>query len=219
MKNYKYTFILLTLCCLVLAGCDKYLDITPKGKTLLTTVNDYDQWLNDPKLDVGFGPSFGTYNIFADNYDYPTIGTPATTTGELIYTWAPQFLFDVTSVPYFWGEHYAKINQYNTVLLGIDAATGGTNSQKRSLKAEALLGRALEYFYLVNEFGKPYDANTASTDLAVPFVTSNDVTQTVPPRTTVADIYQHVIDDITASIADLPLDNTPNRYRGSIASA
>jgi len=217
MKPYKYIFIQLILCCMVLIGCNKYLDIKPKGKTLLSTVTDYDQWLNNPALDYGFGYPTGTFNYFADNVDDPTISNPPTQPAELVYTWAPQFSTDLNAAPLFWGEHYAKINLFNTVLTGIDAATG-TTDQKNSLKAEALLGRALEYFYLVNEYGAPYDSTKVNTDLAVPFVTSNDVSQVVPPRSTIAVIYQHIIADINSAIPNLPLDNSGNRFRGSVAA-
>lgn len=219
MKRYKNNLLQLVLFCLVLTGCDKYLDVTPKGKRLLTTVADYDQWLNDESLIYGIAPAFCTFNYFGDNVDLTNIAVPPSQYFELIYTWASQFSTDLNIAPLFWGEHYAKINQYNTVLTGIAAATGGTNSQKNSLKAEALLGRALEYFYLVNEYGQPYDSATAEKDPGVPFVTSNDVTQEVPPRSTVAEIYKHIIDDINAAIADLPADNSANRFRGSKASA
>ncbi|MBS1563671.1 MAG: RagB/SusD family nutrient uptake outer membrane protein, partial [Bacteroidetes bacterium] len=202
----------------MLAGCDKYLDIKPKGKTLLTTVTDYDQWLNDPSLATGFAQPYCYYNYLGDNVDVPSITTPPTQTAELMYTWAPQISTDLSSAPFFWGEHYAKINQYNTVLLGIDEATNGTTAQKQSLKAEALLGRALEYFYLVNEYGKPYDSATAGKDPAVPWVISNDVTQVVPARSTVAEIHDHIIQDIKNAIPYLPLDNSANRLRGSVAA-
>lgn len=219
MHRYSYILLSLILGCSVFAGCDKYLDIQPKGKTLLSTVTDYDQWLNDPSLFNGFGAPFGYTNFMTDNVDFVNASTPPTTTSELLYTWSLQFTLDVVSAPIFWGEHYANINHYNTVLLGINVATNGTESQKRSLKAEALLARSLEYFYLVNEYGRPYDSATASKDLAVPFVTSNDVTQTVPGRSTVADIYKHIIDDVNEAIPDLPVDNSMNRLRGSRAAA
>ena len=220
MKQYKYSFVLLAICSIALAGCDKYLDIKPKGKTLLTTVTDYDQWMNDPTLlALGFGNPYGYANYFGDNIDVPGISTPPVQAAELMYTWAPQFSTDLAAAPIFWGEHYAKINQYNTVLLGIDNATNGTRAQKESLKGEALLARALEYFYLVNLYGKPYDSATALKDLAVPWVTSNDVTQVVPGRSTVQEIYNHIIEDINAAVPYLPLDNSANRLRGSVSAA
>lgn len=220
MKTYKYTFIQLICCCLLFTGCDNYLDITPKGTRILTTVTDYDQWLNDETLIMGLAqPTGAFFNYLGDNVDVVSINTPPILSAELVYTWASQFNIDMNAPPLFWSEHYAKINLFNTVLVGIDEATGGTSAQKRSLKAEALLGRSLEYFYLLNEFGKSYDAATAATDLAVPFVTSNDVTQIVPPRITVAALYGQLVDDLNTAIVDLPDDNRANRFRGSKAAA
>jgi hypothetical protein len=218
MKDFKHLAVLLFIC-LLSVGCDKYLDITPKGKRLLTTLNDYDQWMNDQSLVLGPGGQQCLINYLGDNTDYVSVTTPPTSSTELLYTWSPQYSFDVNSAPIIWGDHYAKINAFNTVLVGIDKATGGTTGQKNSLKAEAYLGRALEYFYLLNEYAKVYDATTASTDLAVPFVTSNDVSQKTPPRSTVAEVYQHIIDDMAIAIPNLPPDNSANRYRGSVASA
>lgn len=218
MKHYKFLFIQLTVCCLLLAGCDNYLDITPKGKKLLTTVDDYDQWLNSESLVYGVGQASGSINYLGDNLELINMTNPPTKPGELMYIWSPQFSFDINAAPELWGAHYAQINLYNTVLTGIDDATGGSNVKKRSLKAEALLGRALEYFYLVNEYAKPYDPVTAEQDLAVPFVTTNDVTSEVPPRSTTAAIYKHIIDDINTAIPDLPVDNSLNRLRGSLAA-
>ncbi|HWV65265.1 RagB/SusD family nutrient uptake outer membrane protein [Chitinophaga sp.] len=217
MKCYKNSLILLLFCCVAFTGCDKYLDVTPKGKRLLSTVADYDQWMNDESLIYGIGYPYGAANFLSDIVDAPNIPNPPKEVAEMIYTWAPQFSTDINIAPAFWGEHYAKINHFNTVLLGIDAAVNGTNSQKRSLKAEALLARALEYFYLVNEYGQPYDSATAGKDLAVPFVTSNDVSETVPGRSTIEEIYKHIIDDLTTAIPDLPADNSGNRFRGSMA--
>jgi hypothetical protein len=219
MKYYKYSFILTVICSLFLLGCDKYLNIVPKGKTLLTTVTDYDQWLNDPMLDWGLAPSYCYFNYLGDNADIPAINVPAINYAEFMYSWATQFSTDLSSSPIPWGDHYAKINKFNTVLLGIDNATNGTDQKRKMLKAEALLGRALEYFYLVNEYGNMYDPATADKDLAVPFVTSNDVTQKVPSRSTVKEVYDHIISDLNAAIPDLPLDNSANRFRGSVAAA
>lgn len=218
MKKFKYIAAKLLLCSLVFSGCDKYLEIEPKGRQLLKTTTDYDLWLNSQTLTTETN-SDNIMNYMTDNIDLANIGNPPTTFSELIYTWAPQFTTDVNATSYLWGEHYQRINLFNTVLLGIDAAQGGTTSQKNSIKAEALLGRAHSYFYLVNEYGKPYDQATAATDLAVPFVTSDDVSQKVPARSTVAEIYKHILDDINAAIPNLPDDNSNARFRGSKAAA
>lgn len=218
MKKFKYIAAQLLFCCMVFSGCDKYLDVEPKGKQLLKTTNDYDLWLNSTVL-TSETNSENVMNLMTDNIDLISLNNPPTGAGELIYTWAPQFTNDVTAFTYLWGEHYRRISLYNTVLSGIDAAEGGTASQKNSIKAEALLGRAHSYFYLVNEYAKPYNAATASTDLAVPFVTSDNVSQKAPDRSTTAEIYQHIFDDINAAIPNLPDDNSNARFRGSKAAA
>jgi len=218
MKKLKYIAAQLILCCMVLSGCDKYLDVEPKGKQLLKTTNDFDLWLNSQVLTTETN-SDNIMNYMTDNIDLQNLNTPPTTLAELIYTWAPQFTTDVSSATYLWGEHYRRISLFNTVLLGIDAAGGGTASQKSSIKAEALLGRAHSYFYLVNEYAKPYNAATAATDLAVPYITSDDVSQKTLARSTAAEIYQHIIDDINTAIPNLPDDNSNARFRGSKAAA
>lgn len=220
MKNLKHIFIQLMLCCLLFTGCDKYLDIEPKGKTLLTTVTHYDQWLNNAQLGFGLSAATGGYiNYLSDNADYVPVATPPSVQVDFVYTWQPQFSVVLNDSPFLWGQHYANINLFNTVIVGIDKAIGGTEAQKRSLRAEALLGRALEYFYLMNEYCQPYDPATATQNPGVPYVTSNDVSQVTPPRGTLAEIYQHVIDDLNAAIPDLPLDNSANRLRGSVGGA
>ncbi|MGJ1378185.1 MULTISPECIES: RagB/SusD family nutrient uptake outer membrane protein [Sphingobacterium] len=214
--KFIYIATNLLVCTLLLGSCDKYLDIEPKGRQLLKTTDDFDLWLNGEKFITESVDNITNY--MTDNIDLPNIGNPPTTLAELAYTWAPQFTTDVGAATKLWGDHYERINLYNTVILGIDAAEGGTDAKKRSLKAEALLGRAQSYFYLVNEYAKPFDPNKAATDLAVPYVTTDDVGSQTPDRSTVAVIYNHVIEDINAALPDLPVDNSNARFRGSKAA-
>lgn len=196
---------------LLLSACNKYLDVVPKGYTLLTTVSNYDQWMNDPQLWVP--PA--DLNYLTDAMDIPAIEVPPVAENELLYTWTAQY----TNQASFWGLHYSSINSYNSVLKGIDAASGGSEQQKQSLKAEALLGRAYEYLNLINEYGKPYDSATADKDPGVPLVTSDDVAQKVPTRSSVKEVYDFIIADINTAIPNLPPDNGKNRFRGSVAAA
>jgi hypothetical protein len=215
-KHCKHLLFLAAVYFTAMTACNKYLGVTPKGYTLLTSVTDYDQLLND-----GQNLDYASYelNNLGDNVDMPDITVATIASVDEVYVWAAQFSPVINSSPAFWGEQYARINEFNTVLLGIDKATGGTGQQKASLTGEALLGRALEYFYLVNEYGNSYDPATAGKDIAVPFVTSNDVAQVVPPRSTVQQIYDHIIADINTALPNLPPDNSNNRFRGSVGAA
>ncbi len=216
-KTISQWLVKVLLFTFLLVSCDDYLDVQPKGVQLLETVADYDQWLNSSDIQMSLPIDL---NYLADNLDDLNISDPPSSTDERIYTWQAQFIEDeIDAKPRIWYNHYHLIYYFNTVLEGIDEATGGTEEQKASLKAEALLGRAFEYLYLVNLYGKVYDANTADQDLAVPFVTSNDITDPTPERSTVQKIYDQIITDLTTAISDLPADNNENRFRGSVAAA
>ena len=212
---YKY-FVPVLFFVLALTSCDDYLDVEPKGVQVLKTTNDYDLWLNSDFLKTSIPREL---NLLADNIDNIHIQAPFKSADDRMYTWQLQFLENVGSSPVIWVSHYQSIYYFNTVIEGIDAATGGTEEQKKILKAEALLGRAFEYLYLVNLYGKVYDANTAEEDLAVPFVTSNDLTDASPERSSVQDIYEQIIMDIETAISDLPGNNGGNLFRGSVAAA
>jgi tetratricopeptide (TPR) repeat protein len=208
---------LIAILLLAAGACNKYLGVQPKGYTLLTSASDYDQWLNN--VGLVSDPAVPDFNLLADNMDNPLIKPGTTAAADLIYLWSAQFELDVTVAPPIWTQHYASINYFNTVINGIGSATGGTVQQQRSLRAEALMGRAYEYLYLVNLYGKRYDSATAGSDLSVPFVTANDVTSKAPGRSTVQTLYNQIISDLTEAIPDLPATNSADRYRGSVAAA
>lgn len=209
----KWLIILLSV---LLFSCDKYLDVKPKGKRLLETTADYDAWLNNPNTMAYAIPN--ELNQLDDRLDLPNIKTPQTYVNDWIYVWRRQFADETTPPPVIWKDFYESIYYCNTVIQGIDKASGGTPEQKKSLKAEALLGRAFSYLYLVNLYGKSYNAATAAEDLSVPFVTSNDLNSPTPSRHTVQELYNHIIADISEAIPDLPQDNSKNRFRGNVAA-
>ncbi|WP_339918200.1 RagB/SusD family nutrient uptake outer membrane protein [Yeosuana marina] len=196
-------------------SCDHYLDIEPKGVRLLETVEDYDLWLNSY---YGFYPY--EMNLLSDLSDKLDVSDPPVDVNSRVYTWQAQFDEDISSsTAPFWRTHYQFIYTLNAVIKNIDGASGGTTEEKIRLKSEALLGRGFEYLHLVNLYGKVYNPSTANQDLAVPFVTGIDVTDEIPNRSTVQEIYDHIIADITEALPNLPQDNSDNRFRGSIAAA
>ncbi len=97
---------------------------------------------------------------------------------------------------------------YNKVINEVLGATGGTEQQKNSLVAEARAGRAWVYFHLINYFGKPYNAETSDADPGFPIITEADVTATTFTRTSVKAVYDFMVGDLVAAIADLPVQTT-----------
>jgi len=211
----RYLTIRLFLVLLVLfCSCGDYLDVEPKGFVLLNTTTDYDNWMNDVALMEG--PS--ELNQLGDFIDNPFISMPPTQIYDRVYIWADQYAIDLQAKAVIWEAHYSRINAFNTVINEIDGATG-TQAEKRRLKAEALLGRAMEYVYLLNEYAPLYDAESAGSDLAVPFVESHDISDPVPQRSSVQEIFDRIVADVDKALPDLPSDNSANRFRGSVASA
>lgn len=197
-------------------SCKKYLDVEPIGKTILTNVSDYDLFLNSQDLTASGAREL---NLLSDDVDVTTLPATPDRVEDLVYLWNAQYTTDTKVPPAFWGKHYGNIYRYNAVLAGIDKAGNGSEQDKRRIKAEALLGRAFEYLYLVNLYAKPYNAATAAKDLAVPFMISVDIANETPPRSTVAIIYDHIISDINAALPDLPASNATNRFRGATTAA
>lgn len=218
MKRNKYTTILLMsiLTLLSLNSCDEYLDIDPKGQRLLKTVDDYNLWLNNQKLQES---AMKGLIYLSDHYDMPEITDVWDKFQDLAYNWQQQLSDEPHTNSPIWGEVYSHIYYYNAVINDVNDATGGTDEERQSLRAEALLGRSFLYLGLTNLYGKVYNEATADQDLAVPFVTSVDVTDDTPDRSTVQEMYDHIIADINEAIPYLPLDNSTNRYRGSVAAA
>lgn len=52
MKDLKYTFFFVLLA--LLAGCENFTDVKPKGKNILDKVTDLDQLLNYQYSEAGF---------------------------------------------------------------------------------------------------------------------------------------------------------------------
>lgn len=216
MKNNIYR-ILMACCALSLfASCGKFLEVEPKGKVILKTLTDYNLLLNSQSL-TSSGEQL--LNMMSDEADNPTIDPAAKTTTVFSYLWANDLNPTISERPLVWGFHYTNIYTFNATINGVEQATTGSLQEKKKLKAEALVGRAFEYLYLVNLYAKTYNASTANTDLAVPFITTTDIMSKTPERASVSFIYGKIIDDINTAIPDLPLNNNTNKFRGSVNAA
>lgn len=85
----------------------------------------------------------------------------------------------------YWPELYKNIYITNAAIEGITNSKTLTPDVKNHLLGEARFMRAFFYFYLVNLYGD------------VPLLTSTDYKKnSVTPRTSKAEVYQHIIDDL-----------------------
>ncbi len=217
MNKIRYKWFLLAVIALLLqTSCDKYLNVQPKGFRLLNTLEDFELWLESEFLQSQVPIEL---DYLGDTRDNHLLANPPAMGRDWLYTWQPQVNEDPTATPVLWAHLYKVIYYYNTVILEVESASTGTLQQKLALKAEAQIGRAFTYLQLVNLYGKQYNPATASQDLAVPFVVTNDLNAQTPNRSTVEEIYNYIIDDLTEALPHLPKNNDSNRFRGSVAAA
>jgi len=132
------------------------------------------------------------------------------------YLWQESF-FTAVEDDALWNNAYAQIYNCNVILSNVDASLNGTESEKTLIKAETMLNRAYYYWFLVNVYGKSYDAVTSKTDLGVPLLTEPDLEAKVS-RATVAEVYNQIVSDLNVAITNLPVE-AKNIYRPSKAGA
>lgn len=111
-----------------------------------------------------------------------------------------------------WTAGYDAIARANRAIAGITANSSKLTPAKASaLIAECKFVRAVSNFYLVNFFAQPYGFTADASHPGIPIITKS-YTYNDPdankPRSSVADVYTAIINDLTEALADLPLTYT-----------
>lgn len=100
---------------------------------------------------------------------------------------------------YTYRTFFRIIGNVNYIIDNIGTVEG-VDADKNRIKAEALTLRAYSYFWLVQLYGKRYDAGAKpNTQLGVPLLLTS--TETNKPRSTVEDVYAAIIKDLDEAIA------------------
>lgn len=121
-----------------------------------------------------------------------------------------RLLVDNTFIEGIWANAYETINQANLVLDNIATVTSSTEEANR-IEGEAKFLRALNYFDLVRNFGAPYVAGQANTQLGVPLRLTGIVDYSVRAeiaRNTVDQVYAQVLSDANDAYDLLPETNS-----------
>ena len=220
MKNV--TTILAICVVVMLTGCNDYLDIKPKGEKIPTTVSDYETLLNYESVQKVSDtyPAYLTDDVFLPDVAEGT-ATPGLNSVDQsirnLYLFKKEVFGDAQDDG-FWFASYNRIYYYNTVIDNIMNADGSDEQQKLSIRAEALISRALEYLYLVNGYAKYYDVRTADTDPGVPLILDEDISKKDLVRASVKDVYAQIQSDLQAALPNLPAQPKGNAFRASKAA-
>ena len=220
MKNV--TTILAICVVVMLTGCNDYLDIKPKGEKIPTTVSDYETLLNYESVQKVSDtyPAYLTDDVFLPDVAEGT-ATPGLNSVDQsirnLYLFKKDVFGDAQDDG-FWFASYNRIYYYNTVIDNIMNADGSDEQQKLSIRAEALISRALEYLYLVNGYAKYYDVRTAESDPGVPLILDEDISKKNLVRASVKDVYAQIQSDLQTALPNLPMQAKGNAFRASKAA-
>ena len=220
MKNV--TTILAICVVVMLTGCNDYLDIKPKGEKIPTTVSDYETLLNYESVQKVSDtyPAYLTDDVFLPDVAEGT-ATPGLNSVDQsirnLYLFKKEVFGDAQDDG-FWYASYNRIYYYNTVIDNIMNADGSDEQQKLSIRAEALISRALEYLYLVNGYAKYYDVRTAESDPGVPLILDEDISKKNLVRASVKDVYAQIQSDLQTALPNLPMQAKGNAFRASKAA-
>lgn len=212
-------FFFLTL--LALGSCKKsFLEILPKGVIVASTVQDYDLLFNSQKLlnvDVEINASDAQVAMGDEVASVEPYFNVAQLRTQRLFSWQND-IYDPAQFSNEMNALMPMVYTFNKIINEIPNAAGGTEQQKQALLAEAKANRAWCYFMLVNYYGKPFNPATAATDPGYPIVTSADVSQNNFSRSSVKEVYDFIVNDLTAAIDHLPAQVT-SRLRMSRSAA
>lgn len=203
--NTAYTASILVAGLLMLStSCDSYLDIEPKGKTLLETTGDYLGLLEEVSPNYDHANSLNICNE-ASWYKVEELKNYTTPLRSAGFLWDENYdRTAVTVESYLYNNCYNRITNFNVIISNIHKAKG-SEEDKTLAMAQAKIMRAYNYFFLVNTFAPPYDPATADkTNGIIVRERMFDSIEEDGIQQSVGYVYRFIQQDIDDAIEDLP---------------
>lgn len=199
---YKFLFVAATGW--ALTSCDKYLDVKLKGLVIPERLADYEAMLYSPTMTRTFPMNLLD---FTDDY-FNNIDALSQSPAANGYYWRPIITVNEKTSPDIWGPLYRVIYDANVIINGVPRTAEANTDQANSVIGEALVIRANCYLELITVFAKSYSPATAANTPGLPLVTSINVTDQIPARSSLKATVDTMIANVTRAIPSLPLTNT-----------
>lgn len=205
--KYLWTAVLLLG---MLTSCDDFLDITPTGKVIAKTGEEYRALLTYEYKN--FPEDRGLATLRGDEITLDK----ATTTAEDydsffdIWSWnddAP----NTTTVSFGWRRYYHAIYIANYILNHQHEISQTTPEALAQLVGEAYMMRAYAHFLLVNLYAEPYTHTNPSATRGVPLQLVADINHQPKPASVEA-VYAQVLADIEAAKTKLNVQQWEKGY-------
>ncbi|PWB28176.1 RagB/SusD family nutrient uptake outer membrane protein [Flavobacterium sp. HTF] len=188
MKKFSI-YILLFVAAIAVSSCDDYLDITPVGRVIPETLEQYRAVLTQG------------YATYPEHKSLTAVRTDELTMNEFsdeinlyrdIYIWKDTNPDSFTAT--FQYQDLYTVIFYTNVIINEASKKLAESPERNQLVGEAYALRAMAYLDLINLFGKPYNVATAGTDKGVPLALEIDLEQVFVPQS-VEVIYNQIISD------------------------
>ena len=153
------------------------------------------QWMDLLTDDAEVSPSANPNSTQADGDDDVYLST-----GKGAFTWAQDIEFYDKAAGDAYLARYRNIMACNLIIENANNMEGDS-AEVHACVAEAYALRALNYFYLVNWYGVPYNPNTADKDPGVIIRLQSKMVKDQPTRSTVAEVYKLINDDLDHALA------------------
>jgi hypothetical protein len=210
MKN----LYLLLIASLFITSCSDTDALSPVNQTRISDANAFATPERVEQLVLGAYSGVKVGNFYGGRFmNYQDVRGPEFINERAngvtnLFTWGFGVQSSTNEVQNLWSAAYTAINRCNILIEGLKTAPV-TAALKAKYTAEAQFLRALSYYSLVTLYAQPYTLNNG-TSLGLPLrltpETSGGNNDLV--RSTVADIYKQVIDDLNAAETNLPLSNS-----------
>lgn len=221
IKHFFRSLFFGFVCCnfvAALSSCDNFLDITPTGKVIASTGEEYRAMLTYE------------YKYFPKDRHMTTVRTDelkfsgSTASSDLdayldLWLWKDENPSPTTS--YFsWRSYYHAIYIANYIIEHQEEITEASAQTINQLVGEAYMMRAYCHFLLVNLYAEPYTHCTPATTRGVPMMLEADV-NAIPGSSSVEAIYNQVLSDISEAEQRLNVEkwDEGENYRFNVISA
>lgn len=187
-------------------SCKKYLDIKPKGAFIPEKTSDYRLLLDEVsprEKSTGFFNTYTMDMMLDDDISINNFSLTYYQPAQLNAFRFSEHLFLEFETDPDWLAMYNQVYTANLVAEQVMSATGGSETEKRQLLAEARVHRAYAYLILVNLYAKHYNAASAASDPGVPIRQGLDFEEALP-RASVQAVYDYILDDLSRALPDLP---------------
>ncbi|MCF0188565.1 MAG: RagB/SusD family nutrient uptake outer membrane protein [Bacteroidaceae bacterium] len=191
----KISLLLHTLLCvLCLASCDKFLDITPTGKVIPATGEEFRSLMTNAYNSL---PSDrGLTCLRSDEVQMPTGADYATSIDAYlnIWSWQDDLADDVTT-SFSWRMFYQVLYIANYIIEHQGEITDIKAAERSQLVGEAYMLRAYMHFTLANLFAEPYTHCDPANTRGIPLKLNSDVNE-VLRNSRLDKVYEQILADI-----------------------